>query len=369
MDYKKLAEIAEKRGVSPKYQETIRLYLERLLASGQSLYSIRNKIFACCQLTEWLNEREYNEFKEETCFNGYISHLKQRGLKDNTIDHMKLLIKDFIGWHLKSNPPAYLGCIKLKNSKKELIEAELLKPSEIKDMMLRAGKQRDKAIIITLYETAARISELLNIRLKDIEFGEQETIIRIMVSKTKKRKVPVFDATPYLLDLVNNHPYKDDPNAYAFMSYASNRYGKMLWPDSVGRILKLTAKRAGIKKPVYCHLLRHSRLSWLAKVEKLNERDLRILAGWSERSDMPNTYLHYNIEGVLEKMRINRGILDTKGLEQEHEKQVLQPKKCPRCQRTNPSDSSFCNCGMPLTTTAHLKLEEIKKQEQELPKS
>ena len=176
----------------------------------------------------------------------------------------------------------------------------------------------------------------------------------------------MFDSTPFLLNWINNHPDKDNPEAYAFISFASNHYGNMIQATSVGSMLKTYAKRAKINKHIYCHLLRHSRISWWAKVEKLNERDLRILAGWSERSDMPNTYIHYGIDGVLEKMKLHRGLLNTENLVLEGEKHALKPISCPRCNKVNPADSSFCNCGMALSINAHLKLQEIKLKEEEL---
>lgn len=113
-------------------------------------------------------------------------------------------------------------------------------------------------------------------------------------------------------------------------------------------------------------MLRHSRISWWAKIEKLNERDLRILAGWSEKSDMPNTYIHYELAGVLDKMKVNRGITNVKNLEQEKQKTMLNPIICPRCNKSNPAESMFCNCGMALSIQAYLKVDEIKKQEEEL---
>ena len=210
------------------------------------------------------------------------------------------------------------------------------------------------------------ISELLNIHIKDVEFREQETIIKIRVSKTKKREIPLFDSTPYLIKWINEHPFKNDPEAYLFMCLASNYYGNMLYASTVGHKLKLFAKQAGINKRVHCHLFRHSRISWWAKAEKLNERDLRILCGWSEKSDMPNTYIHYNMDGVLDKMKNYRGLSCTKELEQEKEKQMLKSVLCSRCQRENASDSMFCNCGMALSHKSIIHLEEIRKQESEL---
>ena len=57
-------------------------------------------------------------------------------------------------------------------------------------------------MIITLYESATRISELLNIKIKDIEFNEQETILKVTVSKTQKRKIVFLPFFPFIIKLI-----------------------------------------------------------------------------------------------------------------------------------------------------------------------
>jgi len=338
------------------------------MAAGLSLYSLKGRAIILFQVIKWLNNvgKDLESLREETTFNSYIAYTKLLGHKDSTINTNKILIKGFLVWYFKENTPIYLSNIKYNKSRRELVENNLLKPSEIKLMIEKATFSRDKALISTLYESGARISELLNIHIKDVEFREQETIIKIRTSKTKKREIPLFDSTQYLIKWINEHPFKNDPESYVFMCMASNYYGNMLYAATVGHKLKIFAKLAGINKHVHCHLFRHSRISWWAKAEKLNERDLRILCGWSERSDMPNTYIHYNIDGVLEKMKNYRGISNTKELELEKEKQTLKPIICTRCNKENPSDSLFCNCGMALSHKGVIQLDEIRKKEAEL---
>jgi len=366
MDYKQLAEIIEKREIEEKYKSVVRQYTEKLIAESKSLNTVKGRVTLCFQAAEWLKGREWSVLREETAFNSLIVSYKQRGIKDSTISFVVISFKGFLGWLFAENPPKYLEGLKPRKIRKDLVETQLLTPLEIKAIVEKAINIRDKAFVMALYESATRISELLNMKIRDVEFRPQETVITITQSKTLKRKIPLFDSTPYLINWLNNHPYKNDPEAYVFMVLASNYYGRKMWPGNAGYLLRTFAKRAGIKKKVYPHLLRHSRLTWLAKVEKLNERDLRLLAGWSENSNMPNTYLHYGFDGVVEKMKFNRGILNTEQIEREHEKQALLPVKCPRCERINPADSAFCNCGMALSMKAHLQIEEIKKKEEEL---
>jgi integrase len=366
MDYAHIFNVIERKEVADNYKFIVKSYVEAQMTAGLALNSIRGRVCILFLAIKWLGDRPLDAFKEESTFNSYVAYLKLSEQKESTINTTKILIKGFLLWHFRDNAPAYLKSITYKKSKRELVENSLIKPSEVKLMIEKAVFSRDKALISTLYESGVRINELLNIHIKDVEFQEQETIIKIRTSKTKKREIPVFDSTQYLIKWINEHPFKNDPEAYLFMCMASNYYGHRLYDSTVGHKLKIFAKQAGINKHIYCHLFRHSRISWWAKAEKLNERDLRILCGWSERSDMPNTYIHYNIDGVLEKMKNYRGISNTKELELEKEKQALKPIFCPRCGKENTADSMFCNCGMALSHKGVIQLDEIRKQEAEL---
>ena len=55
-------------------------------------------------------------------------------------------------------------------------------------------------------------------------------------------------------------------------------------------LLKKEAKKAGIKKKVYCHLLRHSQATGLANT--MTEQQLKKQMGWAGSSNMAQTYVH-----------------------------------------------------------------------------
>jgi integrase/recombinase XerD len=219
---------------------------------------------------------------------------------------------------------------------------------------------RDKFLISGLYESGCRVSEWLNIKLKDIVFDESGAKIKVS-GKTGQRNIRLIDSVPYLHELISNHPFKHDAEQFLFISFASNVYGHVLKMGTVGTRLRTYSKRAGIQKKIYPHLLRHSRLTWLAQNEGFNERDLRIFAGWSSTSDMPNTYLHYGEEEVDKKLRKAKGIYSEKETKlDKFERKALTPRECPRCNRINPATALYCNCGMVLDINESTKIEDLK---------
>lgn len=59
---------------------------------------------------------------------------------------------------------------------------------------------------------------------------------------------------------------------------------------ALAKVIRESQKRAGIKKKVSPYLLRHSRLTFLAKI--LTEQELKIIVGLVQASKMASTYVH-----------------------------------------------------------------------------
>src|SRR5262249_45586706 len=112
---------------------------------------------------------------------------------------------------------------------------------------------RDKSehglLIKTLFQTGARVSEFINIRVRDFFFDE--TMILIHKAKGgKSRYVPIL---PDLAQELRTH-LGDRATGYLFESNCDRPYSAR----RVQQIVKEMAEKAKIRKRVYPHLLRHS---------------------------------------------------------------------------------------------------------------
>ena len=118
-------------------------------------------------------------------------------------------------------------------------------------------------------------------------------------------------------------------------------------------------RKAGITKRVRLHLFRHTRLNYLACKEGFNEKDLRLFAGWSKNSDMPNTYLHYDHERLDEKILAKDGKRKT----EEADTFSLKPLSCSRCGVECQTDALFCSCGQIVNSKKFMEMENLKERE------
>ena len=148
---------------------------------------------------------------------------------------------------------------------------------------------RNKAMLETLYGTGIRVSELINIKLSDIDFVE--CFIRINGKGSKERIVPFNDVCKnYLEKYINeyrNELLKNKDSEYVFINNLSSKISR----QGFFKILKRICLKQGISKNVSPHLLRHSFATHLLN----NGADLRIIQELLGHSDLSTTQIYTEV--------------------------------------------------------------------------
>ena len=270
-----------------------------------------------------------------------------------------LTIKVFYKYLYNSkNYPELVDDIKpLKARGKKKLPRNLLDFDDIKKISENTNNPRDRALIITLYETGARISELLELKISDVEFDEFGARITLPdATKTGARKIRVIWSEPPISHWLHHHPKKEDVNSFLFCGLQNHNIGKELQYRHVNDLLKEAAVKAGLNKPVNPHHFRHSRASELAK--KLTEAQLCNYMGWVIGSREVRTYVH------LSGRDTDKAILEMHGIiEEEKENNNKKPIKCPRCNMTNDPFAKFCmGCSLALDEKSILEYDRQKEQ-------
>ncbi|MFH1322373.1 MAG: site-specific integrase [Methanobacteriota archaeon] len=269
-------------------------------------------------------------------------HIYGLDLAPASLDLHKISIRHFFKWLYETEEyPEAVKWIKLQNNKKRKLPEDILTPQEIKNMIDVADNLRDKALVSVLYDSGCRLGEILGIKQKDVTMDQYGARIAVH-GKTGDRPVRLILSIPDLTLLINNHPDKG-PDKPLF--YNDKNPGQPLGARRVQVIVDVLARRAGLNKHVYPHLLRHSRATHLAA--DFTESQLKVILGWTRDSRMPGTYVSLSGGEVDKKILEMAGLLDKE--EAKKEADILKPRNCPRCKETNPATARFCyKCGAAL---------------------
>lgn len=246
----------------------------------------------------------------------------------------------------------------IKSKDKPRVQAsQILSEKEIKKLIDVAEHPRDKAFITMLYELGARIGELGNLRIGDVSRDKHSFIIDLR-GKTGHRAPRIVMSDPYLTTWLNQHPLKDNPDAplWVLIGNQNRNHDMMEYQALRATVLRLKDK-AKLKKRIYPHLFRHSRVTHLLMNKEINESQAKVYFGWTPSSKMLSEYSH------LVSSDINELILEINGIKSKEEKESgLKPKPCPSCNKINSKEASFCQqCGKVLDVKTAIALDQKKQ--------
>jgi integrase/recombinase XerD len=237
----------------------------------------------------------------------YIIHMKDEGYAESYIEMTKSLIKSFFKWIGKED---FVKDIKVKMPKKKLRPSEIWTPDEIDKLIKAATDNRWKALIALLYESGARISELLNIRVSDIQEQENGMVIHIPATKTGEDYRPCLCVMSgqYIRNHVLYPPLKPDCKLFDVSK-------PLVWLR-----LKEFAKAAGIAKPISAHPLRHAQATYMVR-KGYNESIIRSKLGWTDDSKMIARYVSIDGQDVI------NATLEKEGGARQIPKELVKPIK------------------------------------------
>ena len=320
-------------------EQTLKDYEKSLKLNAFKKSTINTKLWKVYTFLKYYNDKPVGEISKED-IQGYILY-RRENRKPKTVHNDIIDLRLFFKWFIPDND--YFEGIKTKPQKNRLPVSELLREDDVKQLLTACNNQRDRALIMLLWDSAARIGELLSLNIRNVELDRYGAII-IVNGKTGMRRLRLVVAVPDIQLLLNQHPQRDDPDAPLFVT--SRKYDdapRRLDVRTVQNLLNALSEHADIKKNVHPHAFRHGRLTELVK-RGFRESELRIIAGWEDDSKMPATYIHLSGEDVEKKMLANYGIIEDEHIEQQ---EILKPIECPRCKTKNPHDSMYCStCSM-----------------------
>lgn len=160
--------------------------------------------------------------------------------------------------------------IHVSRPRKEITLPTILTIEEVKKMFHLTMNQKHRCILMTIYSGGLRRSELINLKIEDID--SQRMLIKVCGAKGKKDRYTLLSET---LVLELREYYKEyRPRIWLFEGQKGAQYSA----PSIEKIFRQAVKKANIKKHVTPHSLRHSFATHLLE-QGTNLRYIQVLLG------------------------------------------------------------------------------------------
>ena len=175
----------------------------------------------------------------------YLLHLKERGLSPSSrnvaISGMKFFYHQILDWdEQKLFLPPRKGSWRLP---------EVLSPKEVERLLCANGKLRDRCLLMTAYATGVRVSELVRLKVSDID--SERMMVKVEQGKGRKDRYTILSQR--LLAELRSYWKEHRSPIYLF----PNGKGGPLSIDYAQRIYNWAKQKAQIHKGKGIHTLRH----------------------------------------------------------------------------------------------------------------
>ena len=260
-------------------KNTVKSYESDICGKSPDSFNNWSLKFTGCSLKK-LNSTDINQ---------YIAYLFKQGLKRSAINREISTIKSFYLFLLKKKLIIVSPIEDVVIPKQEkylpvsMSEAEVEKLINSPDIQ-KPIEKRDKAMIELLYATGMRISELVNLKLTDIDI--QRSVVKVLGKGSKERLIPFGESAA---DALNKY-LADRRELREKEVFLSNR-GTKISRGAFWERIKVYIIREGLKISISPHTLRHAFATHLLN-RGADLRSVQILLG---HSDLSTTQIYTHI--------------------------------------------------------------------------
>ncbi|MGB6606356.1 MAG: site-specific tyrosine recombinase XerD [Atribacterota bacterium] len=288
-----------------KLEETLECFLDYLsIERGLAQNTIISYRYDLIKYISFLKKKKISSFNQtnKVLVKNYFVYLRGKDLKINSISRNLVAVKMLYRFLLMEGliKEDITNFIEFPRVSKKL--PHVLSLREINLLLDKANFKgnlglRDQAILELLYATGMRVSELIHLKINDINM--ENRMLKCLGKGSKERIIPfgdkAYQSLNLYLDRLRPKLVKNPDENVLFL----NSRGKRLSRQGVFYLVKVYARKAGIEKKVTPHTLRHTLATHLIE----NGADLRSVQEMLGHSDIATTqiYTHVSRKWVSEE--------------------------------------------------------------------
>lgn len=268
--------------------EALEKFVQLLKLKAYSESTIRTYRNEFVQLLQVLKKKPVNELTTDDLKRYLVYCYEKLHLTENTL-HSRINAIKFYYEQVLGREKFFW---EIPRPKKPLLLPKVLGEEELGKLFKALVNIKHKAMLFTAYSAGLRVSEVAALKIKDIDSGRMQ----ILIEQAKGKKDRYVTLSPVLLDILRSYitNYKPKPLIYLF---ESEQTGTAYPTRTIQRIFQLAKGKAGIRKEVGIHSLRHSFATHL--LEK--GTDIRYIKDLLGHFDIRTTerYLHVSKKDLV----------------------------------------------------------------------
>jgi integrase/recombinase XerD len=235
--------------LSPDNLLALEKFVEQLKLKAYSNSTITTYRNEFIQLLRLLKAKPVNELTTDDLRRYMVYAMEKEGIKENTahsrLNALKFYFEQVLGRE------KFFG--EIPRPKRPVLLPKLLNESEIARLFNALINKKHKAILFTAYSAGLRVSEVVNLKLSDIDSHRMQILIR----EAKGKKDRYVNLSPVLLDILRSYIKGCNPQPKVYL-FESEQTGTAYPTRTIQQLFSLAKNKAGIRKQVGIHSLRHS---------------------------------------------------------------------------------------------------------------
>ena len=258
-------------------------YLAKLRELRYSTNTIDSYTFMFKEFINYYPDKELGDITEEEIV-GYLQYLvTERKISTSYQNQAINAIKFYYERVLGGRRRVYL----IERPREEKFLPEVLSQEEVTALLNAIDNLKHKAVLMTIYSGGLRISELINLKIKDIDSNRMQ--IRIEQGKGKKDRYTLLGQKT--LEVLRSYVKQYQPREWLFEGVNYGPFSE----TSIKKALKTALERTKITKHVTPHTLRHSFATHLLE----SGTDLRYIQSLLGHQSTKTTeiYTHITVKG------------------------------------------------------------------------
>jgi integrase/recombinase XerD len=249
-------------------------------------------------------EKDINKIDSDDIYD-FINFLKENKIKSKSISRNIVSLRNFFKFlkaenYVNENITEFFELPKIEKYLPEyLTQDEIEKLIESIDTTTLLG-YRDRTMFELLYATGVRVSELVNLKINDLNL---ESSFLVTFGKGRKERIVPFgekasEFLTYYIQNVRSLIMKEKNHWFVFV----NKSGNVISRTGFFKNVKKIARKAGIRKNISPHTFRHSFATHLLD----NDADLRIVQELLGHSNISTTQIYTSVSRKKLKNTYNR---------------------------------------------------------------